>query len=47
MMHNAPDITATPESSSTNAQFVGLRKKIGLKKVKTCWFGFAKWFWRF
>jgi len=24
---------------------VTLGKKIGQRKVKTCWFGSAKWFW--
>jgi hypothetical protein len=29
----------------TGAQYVTLQIKIGSKKVKTCHFGSAKWFW--
>jgi hypothetical protein len=33
------------KSNSTNAQYVSLQVKIGFRKVKTCQFGLAKWFW--
>jgi hypothetical protein len=34
-----------PLSNSTSAQYVTLQLKIGCRKVKTCWFGSAKWLW--
>jgi hypothetical protein len=33
------------KSNSASAQYVTLQIKIGLRKVETCWFGSAKWFW--
>jgi len=33
------------KSNSTSAQYVTLQIKIGGRKVKTCQFGSAKWFW--
>ncbi len=33
------------KSSSTCARYVAQQKKIGRRKVETCWFGSAKWLW--
>ncbi len=33
------------QSGSTGSEYVAQHKKIGPRKVKTYWFGSAKWFW--